>query len=58
MPEAFNETEARTKLATLHDDLVWKYSQTNDPQQESVLLEEIGLVEYLLFYGEPTPCYT
>ncbi len=42
----------REKLAALHDDLCLQYSQTDDEQEESRLLEEIGIIEFILFYGQ------
>ena len=42
----------REKLKQLHDDLCLQYCQTDDEKEESRLLEEIGIIEFILFYGQ------
>ena len=40
----------REKLAALHDELCTQYSQTDDENEERRLIEEIGIIEFILFY--------
>jgi len=53
MPETQQTSDKDlASLVALHDELVLKHSKTDDPQEEELLLQEIGLIEYAIFFGK------